>query len=115
MPKQKGYVDDFTIYLGTFLENSFHWHKVKSFKNFKQAYKAYKQYVNKQLQYTEDELKKVWDTGRLDIELRRGETKIVNWVGIYSREVSLLTPEDRGEKKSDDKKSDDKQSDDNDK
>ena len=47
---------------------------------------------------TEEDLKKVWDTGRIDIELRYGN-KLLNWVGIYSREVSLMEPEkDKDEK-----------------
>lgn len=98
MPDKKIEYVDFEIYLGTFNDNEFTWHRISKHKDFEQAYKEFKKYTNKQLQYTEEDLKKVWDTGRIDIELRYGN-KLLNWVGIYSREVSLMEPEkDKDEK-----------------
>jgi len=82
--------DVFEIYLGTFNDDVFTWYSIKKFKDATQAYKEFKKYVNTQLKYTDEELKKVWDTGRLDIELRQGN-KLLNWVGIYSREVKELS------------------------
>lgn len=84
-PKQQA---DFSIWLGTFKEEKFIWYIVQEFKDMTSAYKAFKDYVNTQLKYTDEELQQVWDTGRLDIELKQG-TKLLNWVGIYSREVVL--------------------------
>lgn len=88
--------DVYEIYLGTFLDNTFTWYSVKKLKNLNEAYKEYKKYVNTQLKYTDEELKKVWDTGRLDIELRQGN-KLLNWVGIYSREVKALSEKEEKE------------------
>ena len=82
--------DVFEIYLGTFDDDVFTWYSIEKFKDPTQAYKEFKKYVNTQLKYTDEELKKVWDTGRLDIELRQGN-KLLNWVGIYSREVKELS------------------------
>ena len=84
-PKQQA---DFSIWLGTFKEEKFIWYVVQEFKDVTSAYKAFKEYVNTQLKYTDEELQQVWDTGRLDIELKQGN-KLLNWVGIYSREVVL--------------------------
>ena len=84
-PKQQA---DFSIWLGTFKEEKFIWYIVQEFTDMTSAYKAFKEYVNTQLKYTDEELQQVWDTGRLDIELKQG-TKLLNWVGIYSREVVL--------------------------
>ena len=67
--------------------------------NATEAYKEFKKYVNTQLKYTDEELKKVWDTGRLDIELRQGN-KLLNWVGIYSREVKNLSEKEEKEAES---------------
>ena len=82
--------DVYGVYLGTFFDNAFTWYLVKEFKDLKAAYKEFKNYVNTQLKYTDEELVKVWDTGRLDIELRQG-SKLLNWVGIYCREAQPLT------------------------
>lgn len=87
----------YQIWIGTFLNNSFTWHKVgKEINNLQSAYKAYKQYVNTQLKFTADELEEVWDTGRLDIELRQGK-KLLNWMGTYSRRVSNINEGEYGE------------------
>lgn len=85
----KSQSDVYEIYLGTFIDNTFTWYSVKQIKNLTEAYKEFKSYVNTQLKYTDEELQQVWDTGRLDIELRQG-SKLLNWVGIYSREVKPL-------------------------
>lgn len=94
-PKQQA---DFSIWLGTFKEEKFIWYIVQEFKDITSAYKAFKQYVNTQLKYTDEELQQVWDTGRLDIELKQG-TKLLNWVGIYSREVVMDDDDDKPKKK----------------
>lgn len=90
-------MDPYQIMLGTFddKKNKFIWHKVNEYSDLKKAYIEFKRYVNTQLKYTDEELKKVWKSGRLDVELRQG-SKLLNWVGIYSRAAVLLT---RGEKK----------------
>jgi len=88
--------DIYEIYLGTFNDDVFTWYSVKKIKDETEAYKEFKKYVNTQLQYTDEELKKVWDTGRLDIELRKG-SKLLNWVGIYSRAVKKLDEEETKE------------------
>lgn len=78
--------EDYKIVIGTFINNKFIWHDVDSFDNLEDAYKAFKKYVQSQLKYSDEELKRVWDTGRLDIELRKGK-KLLNWIGVYAREV----------------------------
>ena len=102
MPKKvgkqivKSSSDTFEIYLGTFIDNAFTWYSIAKYKDATEAYKEFKKYVNTQLKYTDEELKQVWDTGRLDIELRQGN-KLLNWVGIYSREVKSLSEEEEAE------------------
>jgi len=86
----------YEIYLGTFNDNEFTWYSVGKYEDSTKAYKEYKKYVNTQLQYSDEELKKVWDTGRLDVELRLGN-KLLNWVGIYSREVKALSEKETKE------------------
>lgn len=83
----------YEIQLGTFINDEFNWHSVKEYDDLTDAYIGFKKYVNSQLKYTDEELKKVWETGRLDIELRQGN-KLLNWVGIYAREVAPLTEEE---------------------
>lgn len=82
--------DVYEVYLGTFIDNAFTWYSISKHKDATEAYKEFKKYVNTQLKYTDEELKQVWDTGRLDIELRQGN-KLLNWVGIYSRQVNALS------------------------
>lgn len=86
----------YQLILGTFIDNEFIWHDVDSFDTLEEGYKEFKKYVNSQLKYTDEELVKVWNSGRLDIELRRGN-RLLNWVGIYVREVDKLS-EDEEEK-----------------
>lgn len=88
--------DTFEVYLGTFIDNAFTWYSVAKYKDLKSAYKGFKNYVNTQLKYTDEELQRVWDTGRLDIELRQGN-KLLNWVGIYSRKVASLDKKEEKE------------------
>lgn len=94
--KIKSQSDVYEIYLGTFIDNTFTWYSVKEMKSLTEAYKEFKSYVNTQLKYTDEELQQVWDTGRLDIELRQG-SKLLNWVGIYSREVKPLDKKEEKE------------------
>ena len=77
----------YEIWLGTFEGEDFVWKTIKKFDSFDKAYAFYHDYTQKQMQYTDDELKKVWDSGRIDIELRQGK-KLLNWVGMYSRKVA---------------------------
>ena len=86
----------YQLILGTFIDNEFVWHDVDSFDTLEEAYKEFKKYVNSQLKYTDEELVKVWNTGRLDVELRRGN-RLLNWVGIYAREVDKLAKEEEEE------------------
>lgn len=94
MPKMD---KQYQLILGTFIDDEFVWHDVDSFDDLEEAYKEFKKYVNSQLKYTDEELIKVWNTGRLDVELRRGN-KLLNWVGIYAREVAQEAKEDEDEK-----------------
>lgn len=94
MPKMD---KQYQLILGTFIDDEFVWHDVDSFDNLEEGYRAFKKYVNSQLKYTDEELIKVWNTGRLDVELRRGN-KLLNWVGIYAREVAQEAKEDEDEK-----------------
>lgn len=84
MPKMD---KQYQLILGTFIDNKFVWHDVDSYDDLDDAYREFKKYVNSQLKYTDEELVKVWNTGRLDVELRRGN-RLLNWVGIYAREVA---------------------------
>ena len=97
----------YQLILGTFIDNEFIWHDVNSYDDLPTAYKEFKKYVNSQLKYTDEELAKVWNSGRLDIELRRGN-RLLNWVGIYAREVDKGADEEedipKPDKKKDDKK-----------
>lgn len=86
----------YQLILGTFIDNKFVWHDVDSFDDIEVAYREFKKYVNSQLKYSDEELLKVWNTGRLDVELRRGN-KLLNWVGIYAREVAQEAKEDEDE------------------
>lgn len=79
--------NQYRLILGTFIDNKFVWHDVDSFATLSEAYKEYKKYVNDQLKYTDEELVKVWNTGRLDIELLQGR-RLLNWTGIYVREAA---------------------------
>ena len=94
MPKMD---KQYQLILGTFIDDEFVWHDVDSFDDLEEAYKEFKKYVNSQLKYTDEELIKVWNTGRLDVELRRGN-KLLNWVGIYAREVAREAKEDEDDK-----------------
>lgn len=97
MPKES---KQYQLILGTFIDDKFVWHDVGEYDDQAEAYREYKKYVNEQLKYSDEELVKVWSSGRLDIELRRGN-KLLNWTGIYTREVP---PEDKDD---DDDKDDD--------
>nr|DAJ55435.1 MAG TPA: hypothetical protein [Caudoviricetes sp.] len=90
MPKMD---KQYQLILGTFIDNKFVWHDVDSYDDIEVAYREFKKYVNSQLKYSDEELLKVWNTGRLDVELRRGN-KLLNWVGIYAREVAQEAKED---------------------
>lgn len=93
----------YQLILGTFIDDKFVWHDVGSYDDQAEAYKEYKKYVNEQLKYSDDELVKVWNSGRLDIELRRGN-KLLNWTGIYTREVPVEDKDDNKDEDDDDNK-----------
>ena len=78
---------EYEIWLGTFEGEDFVWKTIKKFNSFDKAYNFYHEYTNKQMQYTDEELEKIWSSGRIDVELRQGK-KLLNWVGIYSRKVA---------------------------
>lgn len=88
--------NQYRLILGTFIDNKFVWHDVDSFATLSEAYKEYKKYVNEQLKYTDEELVKVWNTGRLDIELLQGR-RLLNWTGIYVREAAPDDDDDEDE------------------
>lgn len=85
----------YELWLGSFEGENFKWKKLESFNDFAKAYAAYKKFVDKQLTYSDEELIEVWDSPRLDIELKQ-EDKIINWVGIYYSKVdkSAIESED---------------------
>lgn len=97
MPKES---KQYQLILGTFIDDKFVWHDVGEYDDQAEAYREYKKYVNEQLKYSDEELVKVWSSGRLDVELRRGN-KLLNWTGIYTREVP---PEDKDDDDEDDNK-----------
>lgn len=83
---------EYEIWLGTFEGEDFVWKTIKKENSFDKAYDFYHKYCMKQMSYTDDELKKVWSSGRIDVELRQGK-KLLNWTGIFSRKVSGLDAE----------------------
>ena len=78
--------EDYELWLGSFEGENFKWKVIKKFNNFKKAFKAFKEFCDTQQSYSQDELKEVWSSPRLDIELRQGK-KMLNWMGLYSRKV----------------------------
>lgn len=94
MPKES---KQYQLILGTFIDDKFVWHDVGEYDDQTEAYREYKKYVNEQLKYSDEELVKVWSSGRLDVELRRGN-KLLNWTGIYTREVPPEDKDDDDEK-----------------
>ena len=77
----------YEVMLGTFEGEDFIWKQIYKSDNFDKAYNFYHKYTNKQMSYTDEELKKIWNSGRVDVELRQGK-KLLNWIGMYSRKVS---------------------------
>jgi putative methionine-R-sulfoxide reductase with GAF domain len=86
---------EYTVNLGTFEGEDFVWKVIYKNNSFDKAYKFYHKYTNKQMSYTDEELKKIWQSGRVDVELKQGN-KLLNWVGMYSRKVArdILGEED---------------------
>lgn len=97
---------EYEVILGTFEGEDFVWKTIYHSTDFDKAYQFYYKYTNKQMSYTDEELKKIWDSGRVDIELKQGK-KLLNWVGIYSRKVS--EDDDEDEKEEDKKAKKDKE------
>ena len=102
---------EYEVLLGTFEGEDFIWKTIYKSYDFDKAYKFYYKYTNKQMSYTDEELKKIWSSGRVDIELKQGK-KLLNWVGIYSRKVSnpdeVIEESEKDDKDKDDKKDKDK-------
>ena len=80
MPKE--YVK-YELWLGSFEGERFKWKKLETFDDYQEAYSKFKKFVNKQVEYNDAELLDVWESPRLDIELKQGE-RIIDWVGIYT-------------------------------
>lgn len=78
---------EYEIYLGTFEGEDFIWKVIKRFTSFDDAYGFYHDYIMKQSKYDDEELKKIWSSGRIDVELRQGK-KLINWCGLFSRRVA---------------------------
>lgn len=78
---------EYEIYLGTFEGEDFIWKCIKRFTSFDDAYGFYHDYIMKQSKYDDEELKKIWSSGRIDVELRQGK-KLINWCGLFSRRVA---------------------------
>ena len=78
---------EYEIWLGTFEGEDFVWKVIKRFNDFDEAYAFYHEYIMKQSKYDDEELKKVWSSGRIDVELRQGK-KLINWAGLFSRRVA---------------------------
>ena len=78
---------NYEIWLGTFEGEDFVWKTIKKFNNFEEAAKFFEEYKKKQASYDEEELSKIWGSGRIDIELRQGK-KLINWVGMYYRKAA---------------------------
>lgn len=78
---------NYEIWLGSFEGEDFVWKKIKEFNNYKDASKFFEEYKRKQASYDQEELSKIWGSGRIDIELRQGK-KSLNWVGMYYRKAA---------------------------
>lgn len=85
---------EIAIYIGTFdaSDNSFTWKKDDTFSSLKSGYSAFKKLCQKCAGYTYDDLMEIYDSPRLDIELRQG-TKMLKWFGIYEKDVDLADEE----------------------
>lgn len=94
---------EYEVLLGTFEGEDFIWKTIHKNSDFDKAYKFYHDYTMKQMSYTDEELKKIWSSGRIDIELKQGK-RLLNWVGIYSRKVSEPDEEEEDEDEGDKKK-----------
>lgn len=79
---------DYEVMLGTFEKNKeYKWKTLKKFNDYDKAYKFWHDYAIKQMTYDDNELKKIWASGRIDLKIVRGKT-ILNWTAIYSHRVS---------------------------
>lgn len=85
--------EEYELWLGSFEGENFKWKVVDKYTEFSKAFEAYKKFCNKQMSYTQEELREVWSSPRLDIELRQGK-KLLNWLGIYSRKVEKKLEEE---------------------
>ena len=74
----------YEIWLGTFEGEDFVWETLKEFDEYDDAYKFYKDLSIKYLHMTDEQLLKDLGSTRLDIELRKGESRL-NWCGLYAK------------------------------
>lgn len=88
MPKEKN--NDYVIYIGTFdgTDNTFSWKKTDSFQKFTSANASFKSLCKDVVAYSYDELMEIYDSPRLDIELRKGNS-MIKWFGVYEKENIL--------------------------
>ena len=87
MPVKK----EIAIYIGTFDETkgeygTYTWKKDDTFSSVKAGYSAFKKLCQKCSTYTYEDLMEIYDSPRLDIELRFG-SKMLKWFGIYEKEM----------------------------
>lgn len=99
----------FELWLGISspVDGKFSWKVVNKYDEFDQAFKEYNKYVEKQLAYSAEDLKKIYKSGRLDIELRQSN-KLWCWVGVYNRIVSELDKKTEKEEKAEEGKKEEK-------
>lgn len=77
----------FIIYIGTFNgnDNTFSWDADQTFDKFNDAYKAFKNLITKCATYSYDELRDIYGSPRLDVELRYGDRNL-KWFGIHEKD-----------------------------
>ncbi len=77
------------LYIGTFDEKKqdTKWKIIKTFKSKKEGYISFKDLCKKCAAYTYEELMEIYNSPRLDIELKEGDT-LLKWMGIYEKQIS---------------------------
>lgn len=80
---------EIAIYVGTFdaSDNTFNWKKVETFSTLKTAYVSFKNLCKKCVAYSYEELMDIYDSPRLDISLKQGDT-LIKWFGVYEKEIA---------------------------
>lgn len=77
------------LFIGTFDEKKqdTKWKKIKDFKNKKEGYISFKELCKKCAAYTYEEFMEIYNSPRLDIELKEGDT-LLKWMGIYEKQIT---------------------------